>query len=235
MLHLGHLGLKVSNQLSLELSHVTTLRALPTSIFLGLFLELILEVADLVLRHPLLLLEELNLALHVLDCAVSVLQVHLKLLELDEHVVQVFFELLCEVRALPLGLEVELEGPNEVILVSKLSLQLLGMFLGFLEVILNLFERLELEFKTLELQNALSFEVQIFLELRFLFNVLLFEVYNDYLQILDSSEVDLNVSLHLSSPLDYVFDVLHIKLHFIKCFLKPPVLLEVTRLLYLLS
>ena len=157
MLHLRDLGLKVSNQLSLELSHVTTLRTLPASIFLGLFLKLILEVADLILRHPLLLFEVFHLALHVLDCAVSVLQVHLQLLELDEHVVQVFFELLCEVRTLPLGLELELEGPNEVILVSKLSLQLLRMFLGFLEVILNLFERLELEFKTLELQDALSF------------------------------------------------------------------------------
>ena len=143
--------------MSLELSHVTTLRALPTSIFLGLFLKLILEVADLVLRHPLLLFEVFHLALEVLDRAVSVLQVHLQLLELDEHVVQVFFELLCEVRALPLGLKVELEGPNEVILVSKLSLQLLRMFLGFLEVVLNIFERLELEFKTLELQDALSF------------------------------------------------------------------------------
>jgi len=109
------------------------------------------------------------------------------------------------------------------------------MFLGFLEVILNLFERLKLEFKTLELQDALSLEVQIFLELRFLFNVLLFEVNYDYLQILYSSDVDLNVSLHLPSPLDYVFDVFQIKLHFIKCFLKPPVLLEVSRLLYLLS
>jgi hypothetical protein len=72
MLHLGDLGLKVSNELGLELSHVT-LGGLPTSIFLGLFLELILEVADLVLRHPLLLFEVLNLALQVLDCAVSVL------------------------------------------------------------------------------------------------------------------------------------------------------------------
>lgn len=109
------------------------------------------------------------------------------------------------------------------------------MFLGFLKVILNFLQRLKLEFKTLELQNALSFEVQIFLKLRFLFNVLLFEVNNDYLQILYSSDVDLNVSLHLPSPLDYVFDVFQIKLHFIKCFLKPPVLLEVSRLLYLLS
>ena len=72
MLHLGDLGLKVSNELGLELSHVT-LGGLPTSIFLGLFLELILEVADLFLRHPLLLFEVLNLALQVLDCAVSVL------------------------------------------------------------------------------------------------------------------------------------------------------------------
>ena len=65
--------------------------------------------------------------------------------------------------------------------------------------------------------------------------MLFLEVNDDYLQILDSSDMDFNVSLHLSSPLDYVFDVLQIKLHFIKCFLKPPILLEVSRLLYLLS
>jgi hypothetical protein len=47
--------------------------------------------------------------------------------------------------------------------------------------------------------------------------------------------MNLNMSLHLPSSLDYIFDVLQIKLHFIKCFLKPPVLLEVSRLVYLLS
>jgi hypothetical protein len=89
------------------------------------------------------------------------------------------------------------------------------MFLDFLKVILNFLKRLELEFKSLELQHALSFQVQIFLKLRFLFNVLLFEVIDNYLQILDPSHINLNVSLHLPSPLDYVFDVLQIKLHII--------------------
>ena len=64
--------------------------------------------------------------------------------------------------------------------------------------------------------------------------MLLSEVNDDYLQILDSSDMNLNVSLHFPCSLDYVFDVLQIKLHIIKCFLKPPILLKVSRLLYLL-
>jgi hypothetical protein len=93
------------------------------------------------------------------------------------------------------------------------------MFLDFLKVILNFLERLELEFKSLELQHALSFEVQIFLKLSFLFNVFFLQVNDDYIQILDSSYMNLNMSLHFPSSLDYVFDVFQIKLHFIKCFL----------------
>jgi hypothetical protein len=78
MLQSRDLGLKVSNELSLKLPQVT-LRALATTIFLSLFLELILKVPDLILRHPLLFFEVFHLALHVLDCAVSVLQIHLQL------------------------------------------------------------------------------------------------------------------------------------------------------------
>jgi len=65
---------------------------------------------------------------------------------LDKGVVQVLFKLLCDVRTLSLRLELDLEGPNELILVPQLSFQLLRMLLDFLEVILNFLERLELEF-----------------------------------------------------------------------------------------